>query len=416
MKKAVTVVLTLALLFTALFSLTTSAEVDPHVAAPSYSGDGYVSNYSYKATYGTPVVDGIKDSLYDSSEKMIADRASSSKSGAAYTTYAEYWMAFNRTTLFIYCHVHDETPVNNSSKPFDTSGDSVDMYIDLVDGFGTSTPDAGGGPNAGAYSGMFRVDPFLTAEENLTRLYAKTNFGVVANYNGSSGTTGVDPSGEKKVQLAIGRDGDAKGYWFEMAFDFTEAYQKILATKLDAGQSPTLGFSVMINDVITAGTRDSYIVSKNSRNWINNAAALFSKGMERVGEVVLDVTNYKPVEALGAQMKSDKSAVRVVFGVDSLNYQNVGFEVAQGDVRVEKTANTVYSSVNGYKADGTEVTYTAKGLKTGYLITLKVTGFAADGTFTVKPYVTGADSAKIYGRTVSVTVTGGVLTAVAYAD
>lgn len=402
MKKAVTFVLTLALLFTALFSLTASA------VTTSYGEAGYITS-AYKATYGTPIVDGVKDALYDSSDPMVANMVSKSSA----TTYAEYWMAFNRTTLFIYCHVSDVTLRTIEGNEYTSNTDGVDMFIDLVNGFKTKETDVDVGQSEGANSGMFRVDPFLTAEENLERLYKKTNFGVVANYNGASN---ADES-ERKVQLAVGRDADEVGYWFEMAFDFTETYQEVLSAQLDAGESPTLGFGLMVNNLSKSSTsRYSYTVSQNCYNWTGSGTGTLSGSMARLGEVVLDVTNYKSVEALGAQMKDDGNAVRVVFGVDTLNYQNVGFEVEQGSTLVEKTVNTVYSSVNGYKEDGTEVTYTARSLKAGYLITLKVTGFAADGTFTVKPYVTGADGVKVYGRTVSVTVTGGALTAVAYAD
>lgn len=399
MKKTAAFVITFALLLTSLLSMTASADVTVNY------GTGYRTD-AYHAVYGTPVVDGVRDALYDGSDPMYATQAS--KAGT--TTYAEYRMAYNRTTLFLYCHVSDITPQNNPSKPYDSNGDSVDMFLDLSDGFKSGETDDGVGSSSTEKDvGQFRVDPFLTAEENLQKFNAKTNFGTVANWNGASKAT------EQSLQLAVGRDADAKGYWFELAIDFTEAYQKVLSEKLDRGESASLGFGLMVNDTLTGKTsRNSYTVSQNCANWTTKAFTL-SGSMARLGEVVLDAANYTPVETLGAQLKTDGSAVRVVFGVDSLNYQNVGFEVSQGDRRVEKTTATVYSSVNGYAADGSELIYTAAGLKTGYLITLRVTGFAAEGSFTVRPFVTGADGAKTYGKTVTVNISGGALTA-AYAD
>ena len=401
MKKSAAFVMTLALLLTSLLSLTASADVTVNF------GTGYKTD-AYHAVYGTPVVDGVRDALYDGSDPMYATQ--SSKEGT--TTYAEYRMAFNRTSLFIWCHVSDSKLFNNASKPYDSSGDSVDLFIDLADGFVSGTTDASVGSSSTKKDvGQFRVDPFLTAEANIEKFSAKKNFGTVANYNGAN------KAAEKRIQLAVGKDADEKGYWFEMAIDFTEAYQQTLAAKLDAGKNASLGFGLMINDAVSSGKRDSYTVSQNCSNWVESKANTNTLGgsMARLGEVVLDAANYTPVEPLGAQMKTDGSAVRVVFGVDSLKYQSIGFEVSQGDKRVEKTTTTVYTSVNGYAADGSELTYTAAGLKTGHLITLRVTGFAAEGSFTVKPFVTGADGTRIYGRTVTLTVSGGALTA-AYAD
>lgn len=399
MKKTVAFVMTLALLLTSLLSLTASADVTVNY------GTGYKTD-AYHAVYGTPIVDGIKDALYDGSDPMYATQAS--KAGT--TTYAEYRMAFNRTTLFIWCQVSDEKLIRDDSTPYNaTKGDCVDLFLDLVDGFQSGTTDKDVRCSSTEKDvGQFRVDPFLTAEENIEKFSAKPNFGTVANYNGAN------KAAEKRIQLAVGKDADEKGYWFEMAIDFTEAYRQTLAAKLDAGKNASLGFGLMINDSVKAGKRDHYTVSQNCANWTTKTDTL-GGSMARLGEVVLDATNYTPVETLGAQLKTDGSAVRVVFGVDSLKYQNIGFEVSQGDKRVERTTTTVYSSVNGYAADGSELVYTAAGLKTGYLITLRVTGFAAEGSFTVKPFVTGADSTKIYGKTVTITVSGGTLTA-AYAD
>ena len=402
MKKLLATVLSLACLITSLLSLTASAE---DAAVTVNFGTGYKTD-AYRATYGTPVVDGIRDALYDNSDPMYATQAS--KAGT--TTYAEYRMAFNRTTLFIWCHVSDAALFNNASKPYDSSGDSVDLFVDLADGFVSGTTDAGVHVNKEKTKdvGQFRVDPFLTAAENIENFAAKTNFGPVANYNGASSAA------EKRIQLAIGKDTDEKGYWFEMAIDFTEAYQQALTAKLEAGKNASLGFGMMVNDAVTAGTRYSYTVSQNCSNWASNKTATLAGSMARLGEVVLDAANYVSVETIGAQMKTDGSAVRMVFGVDTLAYQNVGFDVAQGDKQVSLTTTTVFSSVNGYTDAGEEIIYTAADLKVGYLITLRVTGFDADGTFTVKPYVTDATGTKHYGRTVAVTVSGGKLTAVTY--
>lgn len=397
MKKLLATVLSLACLITSLLSLTASAE---DAAVTVNFGTGYKTD-AYRATYGTPVVDGIRDALYDNSDPMYATQAS--KAGT--TTYAEYRMAFNRTTLFIWCHVHDETQVNGTD--YSVNVDGVDLYIDLVDGFVSGTTDAGVEVKTGKNSGQFRVTPGLSAADNLKKLYAKTNFGAVANYNAAAEN--------QKLQLAVGVDNDNKGYYFEMAIDFTEDYQKALAAKLEAKEDASFGFSMMVNDVVkNGGKRDSYTVSQNCSNWVNNKSTVLSKNMERLGEVVLDAANYVSVETIGAQMKTDGSAVRMVFGVDTLAYQNVGFDVAQGDKQVSLTTTTVFSSVNGYTDAGEEIIYTAADLKVGYLITLRVTGFDADGTFTVKPYVTDATGTKHYGRTVAVTVSGGKLTAVTY--
>ena len=399
MKKLLATVLSLACLITSLLSLTASAE---DAAVTVNFGTGYKTD-AYRATYGTPVVDGIRDALYDNSDPMYATQAS--KAGT--TTYAEYRMAFNRTTLFIWCHVHDETPVNGTN--YSVKVDGVDLFIDLVDGFVSGETDKGIEVGDGENSGQFRVTPGLSAAANLTKLYAKSNFGAVANYNGASKAAAEN----QKLQLAVGVDSDKQGYYFEMAIDFTEDYQKTLAAKLDAGKNASLGFGIMINDVVTSGTRDSFTVSQNCSNWTTAAKSL-SSSMAYLGEVVLDAANYVSVETIGAQMKTDGSAVRMVFGVDTLAYQNVGFDVAQGDKQVSLTTTTVFSSVNGYTDAGEEIIYTAADLKVGYLITLRVTGFDAGGTFTVKPYVTDATGTKHYGRTVAVTVSGGKLTAVTY--
>ena len=135
MKKLLATVLSLACLITSLLSLTASAE---DAAVTVNFGTGYKTD-AYRATYGTPVVDGIRDALYDNSDPMYATQAS--KAGT--TTYAEYRMAFNRTTLFIWCHVSDAALFNNASKPYDSSGDSVDLFVDLADGFVSGTTDAG---------------------------------------------------------------------------------------------------------------------------------------------------------------------------------------------------------------------------------------------------------------------------------
>lgn len=127
----------------------------------------------YHAAYGTPVVDGVMDDIYASSDAMVS--AYSSKADS--TSYAEYRMVFNETSMFIFCHVTDVTRFPGTK--FLTSEDCVDMVIDLAPDFTPGVTDSGTGFGKIAAGAQFRVNPALSAEDNISANAAKATWGTV---------------------------------------------------------------------------------------------------------------------------------------------------------------------------------------------------------------------------------------------
>lgn len=226
----------------------------------------------YHAAYGTAVVDGVKDDIYDTSDTMIASY--SNKDDA--TSYAEYWMVFNKTTLFIYCHVTDVT--RNPGAAFATSVDCVDMVVDLNYDFTPGVTDANIAYTSVISGAQFRVNPAMTATDNIQSNAAKS-WGSLHADNCLFGT----------LQLAVAYDNDTDGsYSFEIAFNFTADYADVLAANLKDGKNTAFGFGLLVNESKESGSRYAMIVSNNC------GYTTLSKSCANLGKVELDALNYNP--------------------------------------------------------------------------------------------------------------------------
>lgn len=136
--------------------------------------------------------------------------------------------------------------------------------------------------------------------------------------------------------------------------------------------------------------------------------AVCSDDASTVNKVLVDdvrVTSVKnglaPVVVGWQENHSVTGAIRFLATVDTLYYQEIGFEVTVDGVTKERGGSTVYSSV---VANGT--TYTAAELDGRYITALIVSDITEAGvTFTVKPYVVFFGE-RIYGKAVEMVFDG----------
>ena len=120
------------------------------------------------------------------------------------------------------------------------------------------------------------------------------------------------------------------------------------------------------------------------------------------GELAINASKmaYEGAEIIGTQTAISESAVRVVAGVDSLYYTQIGFVAKYGDKETVTKTNTVFSSI---EADGNTVT--AEELGSRFLSTLAINSLDEDEgidgkTFTVTPVV-NIGEIEIMGETVT---------------
>ncbi len=108
-----------------------------------------------------------------------------------------------------------------------------------------------------------------------------------------------------------------------------------------------------------------------------------------------------------------KASLRLVTTVDSLNYQNVGFQVTKTNLEgvsntIEKQSTTVYTSiVAGDNRPGYKKTPDVFSRDSKYFATLTITNIPLDAfehVITVTPFWTTQDGIKVYGVTRSVKV------------
>ncbi len=134
----------------------------------------------------------------------------------------------------------------------------------------------------------------------------------------------------------------------------------------------------------------------------------------------LKAATYKANDGLTAALhttapKAQKSVVngstydvRILFGIDGLNYNNTGFQIMRVEDgsyctnMITKETTAVYTSVNSYnETDGTVETYTAQGkFGTDYIAAIAINGVPAGKTvsFIVRPFVTEQDGTVVYGN------------------
>lgn len=111
--------------------------------------------------------------------------------------------------------------------------------------------------------------------------------------------------------------------------------------------------------------------------------------------------------------------VRFIAGLDSLAYSKAGFELIRVEAggipssTVDKSTNTVYTSLTGYDENGTEKVYSATGdFQSNYLAAVTVNHIPADRTvtFLVRPYLLSEDGeVRTFGTACTVTYANGVL-------
>ncbi len=122
---------------------------------------------------------------------------------------------------------------------------------------------------------------------------------------------------------------------------------------------------------------------------------------------------YRGVQASADIQNAEKFNIRFAATIDSLDYQNVSFEVTavvagqENRTWTSKTRN-VYTSLNAKSSDGKDLkAVTAEELGGEYIVAMTIENVPADIAiqFVVKPYVIGLDGNKEYGETWNVNVT-----------
>ena len=153
-----------------------------------------------------------------------------------------------------------------------------------------------------------------------------------------------------------------------------------------------------------------------------------AKGTANVGDSNMkDEANWKAAQAVvykGYQTRLDTSdfEIRLVVGLNSLNYENTGFLVyaieEEGSPKsMNKNTNTVYTALNAYSTDGsiTVNPITAESQDCNYLSAITISGIPTQGavTLVIKPYVTAAtsetESEIVYGYGAVIEIVDGVI-------
>ena len=157
-------------------------------------------------------------------------------------------------------------------------------------------------------------------------------------------------------------------------------------------------FSVQItkggNTKTTYNYTNEYVVSPN-KNATDNVAILTdnvstkTESEIRVFTDIIDarIENANKLITHGYQLSSiegGKFNIRLVFGLENLNYSEYGFKIVKdGDTAnaLTKTSTTVYTAINGYQEDGTLKVYTAEELGSTYLTLCRIEGILASGNY-----------------------------------
>ncbi len=129
-------------------------------------------------------------------------------------------------------------------------------------------------------------------------------------------------------------------------------------------------------------------------------------------------TATNPVKLKGYQksaVENDAVALRLVYGIDSLEWNRFGFEIKVNDTQLaNKEGTTVYTSVYGYDKNGTKVEYDSEDYGSDYFaaLVLENISIAKTYTITVRTYaietINGVEI-KHYGDSFTYTVTNGTL-------
>lgn len=256
MKKIISIMLVALMLATCLTLGISAAQID--------------RNTVYQAAYGTPVVDGKMDEIYQLSDEMYAENgvfpASATVKEGQFAT-AKYRLVWNTTSLYIFCEVSD--PTRSDPGAFNASAtkmDNVDVYVLCDPEFSTEKEYA---DRSLENSGQFRYQPNCTIDEEPARA---ASWGGLTVINQLFNT--LEYVGGYKSE----NGGD---YYFEMKFDFNEAYREALKQNIAAKKDTLLGFAVQVNDVMdNDAKRDAMVFS-------NNATEGLSKNLGNCGVVTL---------------------------------------------------------------------------------------------------------------------------------
>ena len=196
---------------------------------------------------------------------------------------------------------------------------------------------------------------------------------------------------------------------------------KALGTTLNRGyQANGNGFAV----TLTYGA-DTQTLQQESQNFLTFAANIVAEVTEAGGKADTDaIQTAHPVYAVGLQQTavSDNTYdIRLIAGLNSLEYSAVGFELIrleEGSAlsgMVERSSDTVYTTLTGYDESGAEKVYSAsEDFGCSYLSAVTVRGIPADRTvtFVLRPYLTSMDGEIQYcGPACIVTFVNGVLQA-----
>ena len=179
------------------------------------------------------------------------------------------------------------------------------------------------------------------------------------------------------------------------------------AVKTEAELSDVAGAAFLM----TAGfdfTNDWYITSGIP---VPTKLALTKQALDEDAEVVFKGYQEKLVN--GAETAS---SIRLVAGLNSLDFANTGYELSSLDNGKifglpAQTTSTVYTSLNAY-VEGVNTPITAEKFESAYLSAITVNDLPVDRTLflIVKPFVTNYDGSVSYGSTVILVIENGTVT------
>ncbi len=133
--------------------------------------------------------------------------------------------------------------------------------------------------------------------------------------------------------------------------------------------------------------------------------------------ISVSAINYEsPITALGTQISKDKTNIRIVFGINGLNYENYGVSVAvvnnesgipDSGKSESYTSTKVFRSVRGYDENGEEQIYEAKAFGENFLAAVNITGFPTTGDAILM--VTGFTNGEGYAAPITIIFKDGEL-------
>lgn len=197
---------------------------------------------------------------------------------------------------------------------------------------------------------------------------------------------------------------ESNQFKFELAVVDDEAISRISAsevqTMMDAKEAPT----GMDGTIFAGWYKDAEFTQKISTTADIPKDGAFAKFVDE------DVMSVK----LQSQKINGATNLRIVTSVDTLDYENVGFDIVVGNN--EKTFNHettgVSERINATEASGVRYDYSPKiiDVDSQYFTTLTITGIPdsdLDKTFNIKPYWTTFDGTKVYGISRCVSINTG---------